>query len=135
MQLALFALAFLSEAGRGYVAQTRAELVRRADALFGPLGIPPAGGSDTDYYAVVDVLQLARVRHGDDFVEWLVAHVDPDSVPLRLAAEHGVILQSGASFQSEPWDLRVSMASLGAAAHEQIAIALLAVIDAMAADR
>lgn len=129
VQLTLFALSYLSPEGYVYVAATRAELAHRTAALFAPLGIIPPGGDDSLYYALIDLLQLAQTRHGEPFRAWLEAHVDPETVPLRLAGEHGVIVQPGAFFESEPWDIRVSVASLTVDEQRRIGEAIATVVD------
>ncbi|WP_111767743.1 bifunctional aspartate transaminase/aspartate 4-decarboxylase [Nakamurella deserti] len=131
VQMTFFELAFLMPGGDAYVQATRRELARRMDALMGAFGVAPPGGTDSMYYAIVDVLAVARARRGDAFADRLEAEVDPGAVALRLATDHGVIVQPGSSFRAAPWDLRLSLASLTAADAAAVGTAVLAVVDAL----
>ena len=131
VQMALFALAYLLPSGRDYVDATRAELARRSYALFEPLGLEPPGGQDSMYYALVDLVEVARARRGDRFAAWLADAASAEDVLLRLAAEHGVIVQSGSMFHSEAWDVRASLASLDADQLRSLGEAVVAVLDSL----
>ncbi|MPY92083.1 MAG: bifunctional aspartate transaminase/aspartate 4-decarboxylase [Acidimicrobiia bacterium] len=129
VQMAMFALALVMPSGREYFERTRAQLRHRLDALFGPLGLHEPGGRDSFYYALVDLLAVAANRRGAGFATWLAEHVDPASIVLRLAAEHGVVVLPGQVFGAPQWDVRLSLASLDAGQLGAVAAALLAVID------
>lgn len=132
VQMALFALAYLLPSGSAYIDGTRHELADRMAALLDPLGIPAPGGLDSMYYALIDVLAVARARHGDAFAARLRDHVEPTEIPLRLAAEHGAIVLPGQIFDAESWDVRVSLASLTAGQLAAVGSALVAVLDTYA---
>jgi aspartate 4-decarboxylase len=129
VQMALFALAYLLPSGSTYVQGTRAELATRLDALLAPLGIPAAGGQDSMYYALVDLVAVASARRDERFAEWLVEHVEPIDIPMRLAREHGVVVLPGMLFDAASWDVRVSMASLTATELTAVGRAIAAVLD------
>jgi aspartate 4-decarboxylase len=112
LQMALFALAYLIPSGQAYVAATRAELAARDRALRGPLGVPPPGGQDSMYYALVDLEQAAGALCGQTGAQRLVSRVTPAAVPLRLAHQHGVVVLPGRLYGAHSWDVRVSLASL-----------------------
>ena len=131
VQMALFALAYLLPSGRDYVDATRAELARRSYALFEPLGLEPPGGQDSMYYALVDLVEVARTRRGERFAAWLVDTASAEDVLLALAAEHGVIVQAGSMFHSEAWDVRASLASLDADQLRSLGEAVVAVLDSL----
>ncbi len=131
VQMTFFALAFLMPGGEAYVLATRAELARRMDALMTAAGLTPPGGTDSMYYAIVDVLAVAAARRGQAFADRLAAEVDPEVVALTLAADHGVIVQPGASFRSAPWDVRLSLASLTADDAAAVGRAIVAVVDTL----
>ncbi|TQM61965.1 bifunctional aspartate transaminase/aspartate 4-decarboxylase [Humibacillus xanthopallidus] len=133
VQMALFALAYLMPSGRTYLDATRAELARRSRALFEPLGIEPPGGQDSLYYALIDLVEVVRTRRGDRFADVLVTTASAEDVVLRLAAEHGVIVQVGGLFGSQAWDVRVSLASLDADQLRQLGHAIVAVVDGLTA--
>jgi aspartate 4-decarboxylase len=133
VQMGLFALTFLLPRGAEYAEATRAELGRRLDALYGALGVAPPGGDDSRYYALVDVLQVVRARAGDEAAERLRAAVPAEEVPLRLARDHGVIVQPGPMFRSQAWDLRVCLAALPQEDLVTVGNALLEVLDGLVA--
>ncbi|MET0143224.1 MAG: bifunctional aspartate transaminase/aspartate 4-decarboxylase [Ilumatobacteraceae bacterium] len=135
VQMGFFALAYLLPDGKPYVEGTRSELGRRLDALLGPLGIRSPGGQDSMYYALIDLLQVATVRHGGEFAMWLTTDVRPEEVPLRLARERGVVVLPGQIFDSESWDVRVSLASLTADELGIVGEAIVSVLDELAAER
>jgi aspartate 4-decarboxylase len=112
LQMVLFALAYLMPSGRSYIDATRAELAARDRALRAPLQVPSPGGQDSMYYALVDLAQVTEALCGAAGVERLLAGVTPTAVPLRLAAEHGVIVLPGQLYGAHSWDVRVSLASL-----------------------
>jgi aspartate 4-decarboxylase len=129
VQMALFALAYLMPSGSGYVHGTRAELATRLDALMAPLGIAAPGGQDSLYYALIDLLAVAHARGGLALAEHLAEHVEPAEIPMRLARERGVVVLPGQIFDSESWDVRVSMASLTAPELTAIGHAIVEVVD------
>lgn len=132
VQMALFAIASLLPTGAAYVAATREELRRRINELLGPLGIDPPGGQDSHYYALLDVLHIARERHGETIAGALAATIDPIDVAMRLARDHGVIVLPGQLFDADSWDVRVSLASLTSAQVSAVGVALATVVDELA---
>jgi aspartate 4-decarboxylase len=128
LQMAFFALAYLMPSGQSYIAATRAELAARDAALRAPLMIPPPGGQDSMYYALVDLFQVTEALCGAAAVERLVANDMPTSVPLRLAREHGVIVLPGQLYGAHSWDVRVSLASLTVDELSRVGTALATVL-------
>ena len=112
VQMTLFELAYLMPEGAHYVEGARAQLQARLDALYAGLGVPSPGGKDSHYYGMVDIMTVARARHGEALVERIRGTMAPEDVALRLAADSGVIVQTGPSFQGDPWDVRLSLASI-----------------------
>jgi aspartate 4-decarboxylase len=134
VQMALFALAYLLPSGRPYIEATRTELAERLAALLAPLGVEPPAGQDSMYYALIDVVAVSRHREGDAFAAWLVDHVEPAEVALRLAREHGVIVLPGQIFDAATWDVRVSLASLTVPELTEVGEAIDRVLDDLAAE-
>jgi aspartate 4-decarboxylase len=128
VQMVLFALAHLLPSGATYTRGTRAELASRLDALLAPLGVAAPTGPDSPYYALVDVVAVARAHLGRSAAAALVARVRPEEVPLRLAREHGVVVLPGVIFGADPWQVRVSLASLTAPELGAVGAALVAVL-------
>jgi aspartate 4-decarboxylase len=132
LQMAFFALAYLMPSGRSYIAATRAELAARDAALRAPLQIPPPGGQDSMYYALVDLLQVTEALCGPGGVERLMASQTPTAIPLKLAQEYGVIVLPGQLYGAHSWDVRVSLASLTVDELGRVGAALAAVLTDMA---
>jgi aspartate 4-decarboxylase len=132
VQMTLFELAFLMPEGAHYVEGVRAKLRGRLDALHAGLGVPSPGGQDSHYYGMVDVMKVARARHGETLVERIRGTVAPEEMALRLAADSGVVVQTGPSFQGDPWDVRLSLASITEDQAGQIATAFVTLVDRLA---
>lgn len=132
VQMTLFELAFLMPEGAHYVEGVRAKLRSRLDALHTGLGVPSPGGKDSHYYGMVDVMKVARARHGETLVERIRDTVAPEEMALRLAADSGVVVQTGPSFQGDPWDVRLSLASITEEQATQIAAAFVTLVDRLA---
>jgi DNA-binding transcriptional MocR family regulator len=82
---------------------------------------------------MVDVMMLARSRHGDEAAARLRQAFAPEEVAVRLAAESGVVVQTGPSFQGDPWDVRLSLASITEAEAAQVARAFVELVDRLVA--
>ncbi len=132
VQMTLFELAYLMPEGAHYVEGVRAKLQARLDALYAGLGVPSPGGEDSHYYGMVDIMTVARARHGEALVERIRSTLAPEDVALRLAADSGVIVQTGPSFQGDPWDVRLSLASITEDQAGQIAAAFVTLVDRLA---
>ena len=91
VQMTLFELAYLMPEGAHYVEGARALLQARLDALYAGLGVAAPGGDDSHYYGMVDIMTVARTRHGEALVERIRTTMAPEEVALRLAADSGVI--------------------------------------------
>jgi aspartate 4-decarboxylase len=132
VQMTLFELAYLMPDGATYVKGARAQLRARLSALYEGLGMTAPGGKDSHYYGMVDITTVARIRHGDELVERITRTMAPEEVALRLASDSGVIVQTGPSFQGEPWDVRLSLASITQDEAGQIARAFVELVDRLA---
>ena len=132
VQMTLFELAYLMPEGATYVTGARAQLQARLGALDEGLGMAAPGGRDSHYYGMVDITTVARIRHGEELVERITRAMAPEEVALRLASDSGVIVQTGASFQGEPWDVRLSLASITQDEARLIARAFVQLVDRLA---
>jgi aspartate/methionine/tyrosine aminotransferase len=130
--MTLFELAYLMPDGATYVKGARAQLRARLSALYEGLGMTAPGGKDSHYYGMVDITTVARIRHGEELVERITRTMAPEEVALRLASDSGVIVQTGPSFQGEPWDVRLSLASITQDEAGQIARAFVELVDRLA---
>jgi len=132
VQMTLFELAYLMPEGAHYVEGARALLQARLDALYAGLGVAAPGGDDSHYYGMVDIMTVARTRHGEALVERIRTTMAPEEVALRLAADSGLIVQTGPSFQGDPWDVRLSLASITEEQAGEIAAAFVTLVDRLA---
>jgi aspartate 4-decarboxylase len=132
VQMTLFELAHLMPEGAPYVTGVRTQLQARLEALYEGLGMPAPGGKDSHYYGMVDVTAIARARHGEELVERITGIMQPEEVALRLASDSGVIVQTGPSFQGDPWEVRLSLASITQEEARQIARAFVELVDRLA---
>ncbi len=131
VQMSLFALDALLDAGGARKRVTRAVVRRRWERLHRGAGLAaPHDPLCTHYYATLDLVAIGRTRHGAAFAAWLDATVDPIEVVVRLAREHGVVLLPGGGFDAPRLSVRVSFANLPDAAYEPIGRAIAQLLDA-----
>jgi aspartate 4-decarboxylase len=129
VQMALHAAFVLGDAGRTYLQMTRDVLQGRLHTLLDPLGVPFPTDGDTHYYTLLDVLQLAELRHGKAFADWLLAYEHPLTFPIMLAERAGVVGLPGRGFEAPTWSVRISLANLPETAYPAIAKAVHTVLD------
>jgi aspartate 4-decarboxylase len=130
VKMALFAIFILLEQGQAYLGMTRTILIGRLRSLLEPLEVAmPSGDENTHYYTLLDIVELARNRHGDDFATWLAVAQHPLELPIRLAEQHGIVALPGRGFEAMSWSVRISLANLPDDAYPKIADAVHAVID------
>lgn len=129
VKMALFAGFALLDAGRAYLKMTREVLEMRLRALLEPLELDMPGGETTNYYSLLDILELARRRHGDDFARWLQDSQHPLAFPIHLAERYGVVALPGRGFEATSWSVRISLANLRDTAYPTIAAAVHAALD------
>jgi aspartate 4-decarboxylase len=132
--MALFALSHLMPDGAAHRAAVCAELSARHHALLAPLGIDPPGGTDAQYYALIDLERVVTARHGADATAALTRNVDPGDVPMLLARDHGVVVMPGAGFGGVGWDVRICLAALSVDELTAVGTAIAAVVDQLVPD-
>ncbi|WP_245629602.1 bifunctional aspartate transaminase/aspartate 4-decarboxylase [Alicyclobacillus sendaiensis] len=133
VQMALFALYALTDRGRRYKAQVRAICHRRMARLYHALGLEmPRLPLWAEYYTEIDLMALARARHGDAFVEYLQAEYEPVDILFRLAEASGIVLLNGGGFHAPPWSVRVSLANLPDDAYDTLGRELVSALDVYA---
>lgn len=129
VQMALFALGSLLDAGDRWGADLRGRLAARRAALWSGLALPaPPVPGHTGYYELLDLAALAA--------HWGVAPAGVrrlrrrgamDAV-CRLAAGHGVVILPGAGFGAPVSTVRVALANLDAEGLVRVGRAIRAVI-------
>jgi aspartate 4-decarboxylase len=131
VQMALHAAFALGSSGQAYLQMTRDVVLGRLRSLLEPLGVQVPAGVDTHYYTLLDVIELARLRHGDALAHWLLAYEHPLSFPIALAEKCGVVTLPGRGFEAASWSVRVSLANQPEDAYPAIAAAVHTVLDDM----
>jgi len=121
VQMSLFALAGLLDAGGARKRRARAIVRSRFERLYRGVGLePPDDALLSRYYASIDVPALARSRYGESFARWLVASFEPIDFVVRLAEERGIVLLDGGGFDAPRMSVRVSLANLPDDAYSNI---------------
>lgn len=129
VQMALMATFAMLEDGQAYLKMTRDVVEGRLRSLLEPLGVDIPGAGDTHYYTLLDVLELARKRHGDDFALWLLAEEHPLTFPVGLAEHYGIVTLPGRGFEANSWSVRISLANQPETAYPTIATAVHGMLD------
>lgn len=110
--MCLFSLFELMDVKSKYKATIVAILKERWSALYKTLGQPaPDGPKLTRYYALIDLLDLARSTHGTEFAAWLEQKW-PLGFLIRLAEKRASVCLPGAGFAGPEWSLRVALANV-----------------------
>jgi aspartate 4-decarboxylase len=129
VQMALMAGFALLNDGQAYFTMTQDVILGRMHSLLDPLGVEVPGKGDTHYYTLLDVIELAKERHGQDFAMWLLAEEHPLAFPVGLAEHYGIVTLPGRGFEANSWNVRVSLANQPDAAYPKIAQAVQGMLD------
>lgn len=129
VQMTLFALDGLLDAGAARKRALRAIVSARFERLYRGAGLAPgADALHTRYYATLDIPALARARYGDAFAAWLLGECQPIDFVVRLAEEQGIVLMDGGGFDAPRMSVRVSLANLPDEAYEPIGRAIVGLL-------
>ncbi len=113
VQIALFSLADLMDEAGDYRKTIKRVIRRRQTALYRELGLPTTPDPNgTDYYALLDLSEIATELHGKEFASWMLAKKEPLEMLFRLADEGGVVLLPGKGFGTQHPSARASFANL-----------------------
>ena len=112
-QMTLFSLFFIIEDNSNYIEGTKNALNKRMHVLYESLGLPlDYDETETNYYAIIDLLELARDNYGNLFAEWMVKSYNALSFVFALADKESVVILPGSGFDAPSWSVRVSLANL-----------------------
>lgn len=115
VQMTLFALFFLLEDNTLYIKGTEKTLNNRIHKLYDAFGLSAEiDDTGTNYYAIIDILEVAQERYGPGFARWMEETYNPLTFVFALAARESIVLLPGEGFDMSPWSLRVSIANLRA---------------------
>lgn len=130
VQMVLFALFALMDESDGYKAELKKLVRRREAALYRELGVEPDSDPNAvDYYTLLDLEELARKIHGDDFAAWVKARFSSGDLLFRIAKETGIVLLPGKGFGTKQPAARVSLANLNEYEYANIGRSLRAMAD------
>ncbi len=125
VQMAIFSIFALLDQEERYKNQTKAICRRRLELLYKNLELPLyVQAHTTAYYRQIDLLVWAKLKYGDEFVEFLKTNYAPEDLLFRLARNYAVVLLNGNGFQGPDWSIRVSLANLPDEAYEKIGAAI-----------
>lgn len=124
--MALFSLFALMDTADRYNAAMKRLMRMRKDMLYRGFGVtPPQDPESADYYQLIDVEGFVRSRYGDDFLQWLLARLQPNEALFRMAEEAGVVVLPAAGFGASHPSFRVSLANLTEVEYDKIGTAIL----------
>jgi aspartate 4-decarboxylase len=130
VQMVLFALFALMDESDGYKAELKKLVRRREAALYRELGVAPDSDPNAvDYYTLLDLEELARKLHGDEFAAWVKARFSSGDLLFRIAKETGIVLLPGKGFGTKQPAARVSLANLNEYEYANIGRSLKAMAD------
>lgn len=130
IQMTLFSLFFIIEDDVSYIEGTKNALNKRIHVLYKTLGMPlDYDKTATNYYAVIDLLDLARDRYGDRFAEWMEKNYNALAFVFALADRESVVILPGSGFEAPDWSVRVSLANLRYEAYEEIGNKMLEILE------
>jgi aspartate 4-decarboxylase len=129
-QMALFSLFFIIEDNVNYIEGTKKALNKRIHVLYKSLGLPlDYDKTTTNYYAIIDLLKLARMMHGNSFADWMEKNYNALSFVFALADKESVVILPGGGFDAPNWSVRVSLANLRYQAYEDIGKKMLETLE------
>ena len=121
VQMAIFSIFALVDQADTYKNQTKEICRRRLELLYKHMDLPLYMQPHTSaYYREIDILVWAKLQYGDEFVEYLKAHYEPEDMLFRLAKDYAIVLLNGNGFKGPDWSIRVSLANLTDEAYVQI---------------
>jgi len=130
LQMTLFALANLLDENQSYKAEAKRLIRRRYDILYQAIGLTPKRDANSvDYYALIDLEQLAKTLHGEAFSQWLMGQTTGVEFVTRLADETSVVLLPGKGFDNNHPSVRVSLANLTECDYRAIGTAVKKIIN------
>ena len=130
-QMVLFSLFFIIEDNVSYINGTKKALNGRIHVLYKTLGLPlDYDKTATNYYAIIDLFELARDRYSSQFADWMIKNYNALAFVFALADKESVVILPGAGFDASSWSVRISLANLRYEAYIEIGEKMLEVLEA-----
>jgi aspartate 4-decarboxylase len=105
-------------------------LKNRLALLYTALGAPaPQGPTQTSYYTLINLRDLATRLHGPQFAAYLTETFTPFDLLMNLAESYQTVLLPGVGFAGPDWTVRVSLANLPDANYSYIGTSLKALME------
>ncbi|MFH1406672.1 MAG: bifunctional aspartate transaminase/aspartate 4-decarboxylase, partial [Candidatus Omnitrophota bacterium] len=121
VMIVLLSLYSLIDTEKIYKKAVQYIVTHRFKTLYSAIGIPcPENASDARYYATIDIPELAKLRYGQKFRDYLVKHHEPIDFVVKLAEKKSVVLMDGGGFDAPQMSVRVSLANLPNSTYEAI---------------
>ena len=129
--MALFALSHLVEKGEDpYFEESKQVIATRYGKLYHALGLKEDNSpTNTKYYSLINIYQLAGLKYGEEFENYLKDKFDGEEFMIRLAQEEGVVLMMGEGFGAMEGTLRVSEANLTDDQYELVGYRVLKILE------
>ncbi len=111
--MAIFYLYDLMDKEKKYRQNIHNILKKRIKNLYENLQLPePDEKTNTYYYVLIDIAEVAKIKYGEDFKKYLSENVELLEFLFRLAKEKFVVCLPGEGFAGPKWSIRISLANL-----------------------
>ena len=114
VQMAFFSIFALLDKNDTYKNQTKEICRRRKQLLHTYLDelTLEENPYSTSYYDEIDLLVWAKLKYGEEFVEYLKEERNSLEFLFELADRYSIVLLNGSGFEGPSWSIRVSLANL-----------------------
>ena len=114
VQMAFFSIFALLDTDDTYKEQTKHICRRRKHLLYDNLDELTfvENPYSTSYYNEFDLLIWAKLKYGEEFVDYLKNNYNSLEFLFELADRYGIVLLNGSGFEGPSWSVRVSLANL-----------------------
>ena len=102
----------------------------RHQALYKALGLKDdTDANDAQYYALLDLVEIAKNHYDADFAKWLDENIDCYTFLNDFAEQYGVVLMYGPGFNGPDNSVRASLANLNTKDYKQIGKRMFKLMD------
>ncbi len=127
--MALLSLFDLMDENDSYKKAVKSLLKRRMEKLYSSLQLTlPNEERNTYYYAMIDLVSIARTRYGDPFAQYL-ASKQVMSFFFALAEKKATICLPGFGFGGSLWSLRISLANCNEEDYSEVGKNILQILE------
>lgn len=113
VMMSLFCTQELMDKNGEYNREIKKILLKRINNLCTPIKYKYIENKrSSNYYIILDLLEISETLHGKSFRQWVHKHIDPLDVIFMLAKKYKTIVLPGVGFAAPPWSIRISLANL-----------------------